>query len=126
MAQGVEAVAEPMGFQDGTRRCELVLLCQSQGAQQVIDAGRNVALGKPLEKNLRSLGLMVEEGSGGGEQQDEAIAWLRVHRLLGERQEPGLALRIGEGAAEDFVPPNGLRRRIADSVDVTGMRPAIK
>jgi hypothetical protein len=33
-----------------------------------------------------------------------AIARLRAHRLLGLRQKPGMAIRIGEGSPEDPLP----------------------
>jgi hypothetical protein len=36
-----------------------------------------------------------------------AIARLRAHGLLGLRQKPGMAIRIGEGSPEDPVPSDG-------------------
>ncbi len=46
---------------------------------------RNVTLGEPLQENLRPLGVLIKERRGRGEQQDEAIAWLRAHGLFGLR-----------------------------------------
>ena len=94
-----------MGFQHGTRRSELVLFRERQGAQQVVGADCNVTLGEPLQKNLRPRGILIEECCRGGEQQDVAIAWVRAHGLFGLRQKPRLAIRIGKGGAKDLVPP---------------------
>jgi len=49
----------------------------------VVSAYRNVALGEPLEKDLRSLGILIQERGCGGEQQDHTIARLRAHCLFG-------------------------------------------
>ena len=105
--QGAEPIRKPMGFQHRTRQSELVLLRERQGAQQVAGADRNVALGKALQKDLRARGILIEERCRGSEQQEVAIARLRAHRLLGLRQKPGMAIRIGEGSPEDLVPSGG-------------------
>jgi hypothetical protein len=48
---------------------------------------------------LRSLGILIEERSGGGEQQDEAVAWLRSHRLFGLRCDRNPDVRFGSAKA---------------------------
>ena len=106
MHRALNRIREPIGFQHRTRQSELVLLRERQGAQQVAGADRNVALGKALQKDLRARGMLIEERCRGGEQQDVAIARLRAHRLLGLRQKPGMAIRIGKGSPEDLVPPD--------------------
>src|ERR1700704_4413412 len=50
--------------------------------------------------------MLIEERCRGGEQQDVAIARLRAHRLLGLRQKPRMAVRIGKGSPEEVVPPD--------------------
>ncbi len=111
--QGVEPVGEPMRFEQGTRRSELVLSRERQGAQQVVGADREVTLGEPLQKNLRPLGTAVEQRGGGGEQQDGAVARVCAHGRFGLRQEPRLAIGICE-VGEDFVSAARLFRLIAE------------
>ena len=86
---------------------------ERQGAQQVAGADRNVALGKALQKDLRTRGLLIEERCRGSEQQEVAIARLRAHRFLGLWQKPGMAIRIGQGSPENLVPSGGHILRIA-------------
>jgi hypothetical protein len=74
-----------MGFQHRACQPKLALFRERQRTQQVVRANRNITFREPLEENLRSLGILIEERSGGGEQQDEAVAWLRPHRLFGPR-----------------------------------------
>ena len=107
---------EPTGefLQDGAPRCELALFRERQGAQQVVRADRDVSLGEPLQKDLRALRILIEEGSRGGEQQDDAIAGLGADRLLGLRQKSRHAILIGEGGAEDRIPCERLFRLIAE------------
>jgi hypothetical protein len=81
IAQGVG----PFTGSSGTRQSEPVLLRQRQGEQQVTSADCNETLGEPLQKNLRSLGILIEERSRGSKQQVVAIAWLSAHRLFGLR-----------------------------------------
>src|SRR5262245_21994500 len=81
--QSVESIGELMGFQHRARQPKLALFREHQGTEQVVSADRNIAFGEPLQENLRSLGIPIEERSGRGEQQEEAVAWLRSHRLFG-------------------------------------------
>ena len=96
-SEGVESISEPMGFQHGSRRFQLAPLRKRQSAQQMVTANGDVALGEPLQKNLRSVGLLIEDGSRGCKQQDVAIARLCAHRLFSLRQKLRLSIRIAEG-----------------------------
>ena len=83
--QGVESIGELLGLKQRARQPKLALFRERQRTQQVVIANRNIAFREPLQENLRSLGILIEERSGGGEQQDKAVAWLRSHRLFGLR-----------------------------------------
>src|SRR5262249_23561803 len=74
----------------------------------------NETLGEPFQENLRSLGILIEQGSGGGEQQDEAVARMRAHRLFGLWQKPRGAGRIGEGGHQDLIPSVDRLRLMAE------------
>ena len=112
-SEGVESISEPMGFQHGSRRFQLAPLRKRQSAQQMVTADGDVALGEPLQKNLRSVGFLIENRSCGRKQQDVAIARLCAHRLFSLRQKLRLSIRISEGGEKDSVPSEGLLRRIA-------------
>ena len=75
-----------MVFQHGTRRSKLVFFRKQQRAQQLVRRC-NITLGESLQEHPRPRGIVIEERSGGGEQQDEAIAWLRSQCGFGLRQK---------------------------------------
>src|SRR5262249_53822620 len=112
--QGVEPVSKPICFQHGSRRCKVVPFLEHQGTQEVVRRYRNETLGEPFQENLCSLGILIEQGSGGGEQQDEAVARMRAHRLFGLWQKPRGAVRIGEGGHQDLIPSVDRLRLIAE------------
>jgi len=78
-----------MALEDRARHRKLVLLLHRQSTEQVMGAGRDIALGVALQKHQGPLGIAVEQRRGGGEAQDVGVTRPLQQRLFGERQEPG-------------------------------------
>jgi hypothetical protein len=65
-----------MALEDRARHRKLVLLLHRQSTEQVMGAGRDIALGVALQKHQGPLGIAVEQRRGGGEAQDVGVTRL--------------------------------------------------
>ena len=113
-ARLVQAIA----LQQRPGRGPFVDLVERQRMQEMF-GGRRRALGKSFQEDQRPLRPLVEQRRRGGQHKNDSIAGARLDRLLRERQETRMEVRISEGREQPFRPDVGLVRRLREQVGLT-------
>jgi hypothetical protein len=104
-----KGIVEPLAFEHRICGAELALLRQRERVKEMMGIAGNIALGKPLQEHLGSLGMIVKKRRSGCEGKDVGVAWMGLRGLLRQRQETGCSSPVREGVEEDRVPSDRSR-----------------